>query len=126
MKRQKKIRNIRYKDLVNLDQTIARFILPRLKLFKKKVIGYPPNITFEEWKEILDKMIVAFELIINSNEPNFGHTEFHTEKEGNLYKLVVDKSDFNAEEYQKWVNEKNAKIEEGLQLFAKYYQDLWL
>lgn len=41
-------------------------------------------------------------------------------------KWVVDKSDFNAEEYQKWINEKNAKIEEGLQLFAKYYQDLWL
>jgi hypothetical protein len=46
-----------------LDSTIARFILPRLKCFREQVGGYPYFFsTIEEWHEILDKMILAFEL----------------------------------------------------------------
>ena len=48
MKKQKKIRNIKYKDVINLDRTIARFILPRLKFFKKKTYTYPIGFTIEE------------------------------------------------------------------------------
>ena len=36
MRRQKKVRNIKYKDFINLDETLAKFILPRLKFFRKK------------------------------------------------------------------------------------------
>lgn len=65
MRRQKKIRNIRCKDFINLDETIARFILPRLKFFRKKTCSYPRGLTFEEWKDILNKMILSFELILD-------------------------------------------------------------
>lgn len=53
----------------NLDLTISRFILPRLKVFKEKTIGYPPELTFEEWQDIIQKMIDYFEA--KSNEDNF-------------------------------------------------------
>lgn len=97
MKRQKKIRNVSYKDVIDLDITIAKFILPRLKFFKKKVLGYPLELTFEEWKAIIDKMILSFSLILDDSEA-----------------------------YKKCNKEEEDKIEEGLQLFTKYFQDLWL
>ena len=59
MKKQKKIRNIKYKDIINLDRTIARFILPRLKFFKKKTYTYPIGFTIEEWKSTCKELNVT-------------------------------------------------------------------
>ena len=120
MKRQKKIRNIKYKDFINLDSTIARFILPRLKFFRKKTCSYPRGLTFEEWKDILDKMILAFEFILDTSEPNFGELKFNTEKTDNgHWKMVKDPVlPFNTEAYMKWHIERQKTIEEGLKLFA--------
>ena len=128
MKRQKKIRNISYKDIVDLDITIARFIIPRLKFFKKKLVGNPPEFTFEEWKAMIDKMILAFTLILDNSEPDFGDLNFHTEKaDDGHWKMTEDpNSTFDRDAYEKWHKEKEAKIKEGLQLFAKYFQHLWL
>lgn len=51
-------------ELWNLDNTIAIFVLPRLKTFKKVSNGYPESAgSFDEWMRILDKMIAAFELL---------------------------------------------------------------
>lgn len=47
----------------SLDSTISRFIEPRLRAFREIRGGYPGNMTSEEWDGILDKMILAFELI---------------------------------------------------------------
>ena len=61
------------KETWNLDYTIAKFVLPRLKLFKKLNNGYPGREgmeTEEEWDEALDKMIWSFEQIINDNSYN--------------------------------------------------------
>lgn len=128
MKRQKKIRNIKYKDIYNLDSTIARFILPRLKFFKKKTHTSPVDITLEEWKDILDKMILAFELILDTSEPDFGEHKCHIEKVNDkLSKLVEDfGSTFDSEAYTKWHENKQKTIDEGLKLFAKHFQNLWI
>lgn len=45
----------------SLDITIANFVLPRLIRFKELKQGHPPNITNDEWDEILDKIILSFE-----------------------------------------------------------------
>lgn len=128
MRRQKKNRSIKYKDIYSLDNTIARFVLPRLKFFKKNIIGYPPDITYEEWKSIIDKMILAFELILDKSEPNFGELKFNTEKTDNgHWKMVEDPdSTFDAEAYMKWHKDRQSTIAEGLKLFAEYFQDLWI
>lgn len=128
MRRQKKNRSIKYKDIYSLDNTIARFVLPRLKFFKKNIIGYPPDITFEEWKDILNKMILAFELILDKSEPNFGELKFNTEKTDNgHWKMVKDPgSTFDTEAYMKWHKDRQKTIEEGLKLFAEHFQDLWI
>ena len=56
-------------ELWNLDTTILKFVLPRLKRFKECTIGFPPDFkTLEEWQECLEKMIINIEKIINSEE----------------------------------------------------------
>lgn len=47
-----------------LDQTIVDFILPRLKVFKELTVGFPVKFdTMQEWQDVLDQMIEAFELM---------------------------------------------------------------
>lgn len=128
MKRQKKIRNIKYKDFINLDETLAKFILPRLKFFKKKTYTSPQYLSLEEWKDILDKMILSFKLIVDTSEPDFEEPKYHIEKiNNNLSKLVEDPiPGFNTEAYMKWHKDKQQAIKEGLKLFAEHFQDLWI
>lgn len=81
----------------NLDYTIAKFILPRLKRFKLLANGYPAEFdNIDEWYEIIDKMIEAFECILSDDYYDLRYTE-----------------------------EFEAKINEGLDLFRKYYRNLW-
>lgn len=76
----------------NLHITIAQFILPRLKYFKKNTNSYPnTDVGFKGWKKILNKMIKSFKHIIKDDISN-------------------------EDEYK--------KVQEGLDLFAKYYNDL--
>ena len=59
-------KKIKFKEVVNLDVTLARFILPRLIKFKEESMGYPyPFQTMEEYYIVLDKMIKAFSLILD-------------------------------------------------------------
>ena len=82
-----------YKDTWNLDYYIAKFILPRLKLFKKVAMGFPCDLkSINEWYDILDNMIAAF--------------------------MILSTDEINTQDEQKIVIE-------GLDLFRKYYQDLW-
>ena len=75
----------------NLDITIAKFILPRLKHFRETTISYPStDIGLDGWHEILDKMIYSFDEILKDDS---------TEHD---------------------------KKQEGLELFAKYYVNLWI
>ena len=73
-------------------------------------------------------MILAFELILDKSEPNFGELKFNTEKTDNgHWKMVKDPdSTFNTEAYMKWHIDRQKTIEEGLKLFAEYFQDLWI
>jgi len=47
----------------SLFNTITSFILPRLKRFREIEAGYPMGMTQGKWNKIIDKMIIAFELI---------------------------------------------------------------
>lgn len=97
-----------YSDLWSLDITIANFVLPRLKKFKKENIGYPgieEMDTPEKWDEALDKMILAFEYVVH----NYGW-------------YVVNPKKYEQDELKR----RCAVIDEGLQLFAKWFQYLWI
>jgi len=82
-------------ELWNLDCTIAKFVLPRLKAFRVNPHGWPSRVcSYEEWLEILDKIIFALSYI-----------------------ATEDDDDFTDETYD--------KVENGLKLFGIYFRSLW-
>lgn len=79
----------------NLEITIAKFILPRLKLFKEKDNGYPGSLTEKEWDDVLDDMIYAMEF-------HAGRFTFEEPDEKNY-----------------------ARVTKGTADLGKYFGDLW-
>lgn len=124
----------------NLDSTIAQFVLPRLKNFKEHNIGFPGNEeipTFEKWNEIIDKMIYAFDHIVREDEYDEEKQKrhgvdflemygFEKQKDGSAIMVETPKYNKQAmENYRKEQMEDHRKIDEGLQLFGKYFLSLW-
>lgn len=110
----------------NLDITICEWIIPRLKEYKNKTIGFPPidrkfysetkefkNITFEDWQNILDEIILGFEQIL------IDPLDIAIDKN------LEFKNKTDSKIYENLCNERNKKIERGLDLFKYYIQDLW-
>ena len=91
---QKRTRGWSDEETWNLDITIAKFVLPRLKRLKQLQNGYPGDLAEEKWDEILDKMIFSFDKITNDEE------------------IVMEQP--QAE-----------RVQEGLDLFANRFRDLW-
>lgn len=143
-----KVRIDRY-DLWNLDHTLSHIILPALIMLKDDKQGYP--LTDEEdgpdhlkgedddfnekrWDWILDEMIWTFTAINDddfddqfySGTPSGRTVCINPEAPDNekLYEYVKNDDDtfkFDRENYDKV----QARIENGLRLFGKYYRNLW-
>ncbi len=97
---QRRVRGWDNSDTWSLDWTMAKFILPRLKLFKEVNNGYPNGFTSEGWDEVLDKMIFA----------------------------MTAEADGSWNYYNEDVEEARAywdKVQEGLELFGTHFTDLW-
>lgn len=87
------------KDCMNLDKTIAKFIVPRLKYFRENTDLYPENDeikSYDQWLSMLDDMIHAFELL--------GDEDYT----GKTFKDNIE------------------DISRGLVSFCKYYTYLWI
>lgn len=135
-------------EIFSVYHYIAKFVYPRLKKFTNgKRMGVPcamfptpdKSHTDEEheeadknWQDILNKMLFAFEWILYDDfelskkemeefEKKYGN--IHEEKEE--YKSKIDILDgdfyFNMELYDKL----NEDCQEGLELFGKYFRNLW-
>lgn len=125
-------------ELWNLEFTIAKYVLPRLIEFRKVMNGYPANVeSFEKYQEMVDKMIYSFDHIVNEEtyteqlEKDLGVTwdgvfEMKKIPDGNYELLHTDK--YNEELMKKYREEQmkeGEKIDEGLELFGKYFRSLW-
>ncbi len=84
------------RDTWSLDNTIAKFVLPRLKRFKDLNIGFPCTHSWEEWNKVLDDMIYAMEIVSD------------------------DVLNYTADEKVDW-----NRVNNGLELFGKHFRDLW-
>lgn len=84
----------------SLYSPIAQFILPRLKRFKQIARCYPAGLTSEKWDAMLGEMIFAFDWALTSDEQSMKMT-----------KEEVDAA---------W-----KRYEAGMDLFAKWFRDLW-
>ena len=115
----------------SLDWTLTNFILPRLKHFKKiNVHTHPPDITPERWHEILDELIWTFEYMHDEEKFNPMPPVMYVRVNMDDYFKNINREK-TPEQKQAWKEyfEKSAELEErrkrGMQLFAKYYFQLW-
>lgn len=126
--------------LWSLDDTITRFILPRLIAFKNQGLhGYPagygqdeetPLNSVEDWQVVIDKMILAFDYHFrDGDDVDSGFVRFYTEEEmkdeANPMRFTCIRDEEKWELWKKIMNEREDKIQEGMLLFVKFYQNLW-
>ena len=64
IRKKKGLPQITISELMDLDYVIADFILPRLIAFKEKTNSSPWDLTFEEYLEVIDKMIWSFNYVV--------------------------------------------------------------
>lgn len=115
----------------SLDWTFTNFILPRLKHFKKiNVHTHPPDITYEQWHQILDELIWTFEYMHDEEKfnpmPSVMYVRVNMDdyfKNINREKTPEQKQAWN--DYVKKSKELEKRRKKGMQLFVKYYQQLW-
>jgi hypothetical protein len=146
-----KYQKIRYgvsdDDVYSLGYNIALFILPRLKYFKKKgktgipCCFLPDNFHLlkdeeqtaaeekgvKEMGDALDEMIFAFEYIIDGDkfcELPESLSFKAKDLDFNSEKSIEEKESWK--QYMEKANELNDRKNNGLILFAKYYDTLWI
>jgi len=124
-------------DTWNMAETLADIILPMLKQLRDEKHGSPGDLkpfmetsnsstqyTFDwyknddnkawdlghkQWCEIMDKMVWSFEQVVNRERDD----QFHSKKNGARH--------FDSKAYTAYYG----RIQEGLDLFGKYYMNLW-
>lgn len=132
-------------DTWNMDHTLAHIILPMLIQLKNNKHGVPgefadvggSNHDFQEsfefyqeshdaafekmcerWDEVMDKMIWSFSQLVDDRYPELYHHG------------AYDVGNLGEESESRWYDSKGhdlhqKRIQEGLDLFAKYYLALW-
>lgn len=113
------------KEVWNVKSYMASCIYDCLLQFKNlDRTSYPSDISDEKWEEYLDKMLFSFKEISSNfkNDP----LEIYS-KDKNLSDIFTD--DFSSDAERTLVMSESKKyfdkINEGLNLFSKYYNDLW-
>ena len=125
-------------DTWNMAETLGDIILPMLKQLRDEKHGSPGDLKpfretsndqdgqyvfdwykdddnaawdlgHKQWHEIMDKMVWSFEQVVNRDRDS----QFHGKKNG--------KRNFDINGYKAYYE----KVQEGLDLFGKYYMNLW-
>lgn len=127
-----------YKDTYSLDSVLSPIILSGLVKFRDvlaerekngSVYGVPifddnygDEPQSEKWFEILDKIIFAFD---DKNEPDISEYDigFNWDKVNGIDFGIMNKD--NLEKYREDKLKYEKDKQEGLDLFAKYYNNLW-
>lgn len=118
-KRQRLERGFDDSELWSLDNTICKFILPRLRRFNKVKCGTPAGLTEEEWTKIIDNIAEAIDIYLNYNDA------INSEKVlKNIY--TNDIPGLPGFEYGlDSMLEKHKIYKRGVKLMYKYFYFLW-
>ena len=106
-------------DTWSMDCTLAMIIHPMLVQLKATQHGHPSNLTEQEWDQILDEMIWAFEQKCRDHwEDDYYGDYDEDQKNGPMVGSF------------KWIdhegmNTHQERMSNGFRLFGKYYENLW-
>lgn len=126
-----KYQQIRYgvadSECWSLDYTFTRYMLPRLKHFKNmKRYSYPSDITPEEWENILDEIIWAFDYMANEDKYiTMPYFDSDIEKIFDPNRSKTVKQEIEWKNYLDKARSLHFRKQNALKLFAKYYEALW-
>jgi len=130
-------------DVWSLDHTLALIILPALKEYKNQMLESPSHPTtdeiknFNDWLNIINKMIWSFEHIVNDSWQdkyyNWHKTKTWLPKPKRDEKpydkaLIIgfyDEERIDGTPDYKGLETKENEIRKGLELFGKYFTFLW-
>jgi hypothetical protein len=140
-------------DTWGMDSTLAMIIVPMLKQLRDTTHGYPadfchespdygdqriftgegfdfPDDGFEQWVETLNKMIWAFEQVLDEDwedQYRTGECDFRFEEIDNMpgYSRMVDGPNHTLVTDYDGIQKHRERMQEGFDLFAKYYSGLW-
>ena len=86
--------------------------------------GYHPDFTPEEWEKVIDELIWTFEYLTDDERMN----PFPNSYEDKKWICNKEKSPEQKQLFDEWMkktNELETRKQKGLELFAKYYCNLW-
>jgi len=117
-------------DVWSMDITLALIILPMLKQLKATKHGYPSNLTEKKWEIILDKMIWSFEQVVLFYEDSQfwivkPEIDWEAKERSSVTGLSEIKWKVKGKLDTRRMKRHHQKIDEGLELFGKYYRNLW-
>lgn len=142
---QRRIKGYADSECWNLDRSLSTWIVPRLKHLRNNAYSTPPNLeiklasekiedkytlTLEDWRVRLDKMIYAFEFVLNEDDHlekcypedfDWGWNLAEAEQNGSRKVLFKD----NRKPDYTYYNECEKKYNEGMDLFRLYFRHLW-
>jgi len=145
-------------DTWSMDSTLALIIVPMLKQLRNTTHGYPSDFIvnvndysrqksfegngfeidedagFDEWKDTLNKMIWAFEQVLDDNweeQYSTGEIDFRfkkieqTDKNGKPYSELIHGPNHTLVTDYDGIRKHQARMQEGFALFGKFYLNLW-
>ena len=106
-------------DTWSMDHTLAPIILPMLVQLKETTHSHPANLTEQEWDEILDEMIWAFEQKCKDDWEDTYYGPYTENPDGSILGGRFE-----------WIDDEGLKkhqerMSNGFRLFGKYYENLW-
>jgi hypothetical protein len=104
----------------------SRIVVPRLKRLLEIKQGHPGTLTESEWNEALVSMIWSFENHDNEPHPIYSNDYDHRYERIDHEGMSTFKP-LNTTGTVDWspIENHRKKVQEGLELFAKYYLHLW-
>jgi len=97
---QRRIKGYDNRELWSLDYSVARFMLPRLKEFRKRTCGYP----------------AAFSKDYGNGQGEGGWD--------NVIGEIIWALEYGLDKYE-WSKENDQRFEKAMQLFGQYFWALW-
>lgn len=106
-------------DTWSMDHTLAPIILPMLVQLKETTHSHPADLTEQEWDEILDEMIWAFEQKCKDDWEDTYYGPYTENPDGSILGGRFE-----------WIDDEGLKkhqerMSNGFRLFGKYYENLW-
>ena len=125
-----------HEQSIEFSSELAKWALPRLKHLRDNTQGYPSHLIegenpdydngIKKWRDILDKIIWSFENLDNEPMPTPPADYDHRCK---VIKYDDGSTEYDSLDKRSWdwtaVEHHREKVQEGLDLFGKYYLELW-